>query len=186
LKSRGATTAAILATVVALTVVALRLEGRVWWCACGGWSPWAGNIWSEHASQHLFDPYSFTHVLHGFVFSGFLRWLFPKSSGEWRLLGAVVIEAIWEAAENSPAVIDRYRTTTMALGYEGDSILNSVGDVLACAVGVLLAQRWGVRISLIVFVLVEGLLLVWIRDNLTLNVLMLIAPIEAIKQWQGG
>ena len=165
-------------------VVALRLEGRVWWCECGGWNPWASDVWSRHSSQHLVDPYSFTHFLHGFVFSGFLRWLFPRMTRPWRFFGAVVLEAAWEILENSPTIIERYRTATMALDYEGDSILNSIGDVLACALGAAAAQRWGVRISLYVFVALEGLLLFWIRDNLTLNVLMLLFPIDAVKQWQ--
>lgn len=141
-------------------------------------------MWGEHNSQHLFDPYSLTHFLHGFVFCGFLYWWVPRSTRDWRFIVALVAEALWEIFENSPFIIDRYREATLAQGYEGDSILNSLGDVLSCATGVVAAHRLGVHISIYVFVAVEGLLLVWIRDNLTLNVLMLLFPIEAIKQWQ--
>jgi hypothetical protein len=170
--------------VAAATVLVLRLEGRAWWCACGGWSPWAWNVWSSHNSQHVLDPYSVTHFLHGFVFSGFLRWLFPTMPRPWRLVGVVVLEAAWEVLENSPFALDRYRATAAAFNYFGDSVANSISDLLLCALGAAAAQRWGVRLSLYVFVALEIVLLVWIRDNLTLNVLMLLFPIDAVKGWR--
>ena len=173
-----------LAGIALAMIVAMRLEGRVWNCECGRWTPWAGDVWSEHASQHFLDPYAITHFLHGFAFCGMLVLAFPKLEAGWRLVSATLLEAAWEVAENSPIVIERYRAGTMALGYEGDSILNSVGDLLACAIGVIAAQRWGWKFSIAAFVFLELLLLVWIKDNLTLNVVMLIHPIDAIKEWQ--
>jgi hypothetical protein len=104
----------------------------------------------------------------------------------WRLVLAVAIEAAWEVIENTNFVIERYREATAALGYQGDSVVNSLGDILACILGLFLARKLGFRRSLAVFVLVEVALLIWIRDSLVLEVLMLIYPIDAIKAWQMG
>ncbi len=164
--------------------VQLHLQGRTWWCACGGFSLCAWDIWSSHNSQHLFDPYSFTHILHGVVFCGMIFLIFPKLSLGWRLWMAILAECLWEILENSRFVIDRYREATIALGYEGDSIVNSLGDIGCCAVGFILAWRLGFRKSLVFFIVTELVLLLWMRDNLTLNVLMLLCPIDAVKQWQ--
>jgi hypothetical protein len=144
-----------------------------------------GNPWSPDNSQHLFDPYSFTHLLHGFVLAGLVAWATPRLSVPWQLCLAIALEAGWEAIENTPFVIGRYRATA-ALGYEGDAIVNSLGDILACGLGVLLARWLGVRRSLLVFAVVETALLVWIRDSLLLNVVMLIHPFGWIKAWQAG
>ena len=164
----------------------MRLEGHRWWCSCGRPVPWSGDIWSGHNSQHLADPYTLTHLLHGLIFYALLRpsagWL---GSGT-RLVLAVALESLWEVVENSEAVIERYRQATIALGYAGDSILNSLGDIVACGVGYLLARRLPVRWSIALFVLVEAALLLVYRDNLALNVLMLIWPNQAIKSWQMG
>ena len=175
-----------MALVLAGTVVQLRHQGRVWWCACCGWNLWAGDIWSSHNSQHLVDPYSFTHVLHGLLFFGAIVWLLPRLPFAWRLFMAVVLEAAWEVAENAPFIIRRYREGTIGLGYEGDSVVNSIGDILCCVLGFVLARYLGFRKSAILFVVTELVLLFWIRDNLTLNVLMLTCPIDAIKHWQMG
>ena len=172
--------------VVAATAVVLRLQGRLWWCACGGWNLWSSDVWSSHNSQHLFDPYSFTHVLHGVVFAGVLRWLCPRWPTTWRLSLAVVAECLWEILENSSFVIDRYRNSTMSLDYIGDSVVNSLGDILTCALGFLLARRIGIWRSIVFFLVIEVLLLFWIRDNLFLNVVMLIHPFDAVKAWQMG
>lgn len=172
------------AGVTAVMVVVLRLMGRSWWCRCGQLAPWSGQIWSEHNSQHLVDPYVFTHMLHGVVFFAVLRLvlgadrLFPKFAV------ALVIEAAWEIAENTPMVIDRYRESTVSLGYQGDSIVNSMGDLWACALGFWFATRVSWKVSLATFVAVELALLLAIRDSLVVNVIMLVWPIEAIKQWQ--
>ena len=174
----------VIAAVLGVTVLQLRHQGRVWWCSCGRPSLWEGDIWSLHNSQHLFDPYSFTHVLHGVVFCGLIVWLLPRVSRVWQLGLVVVIEAMWEVLENSQFIIQRYREATIGLGYEGDSVTNSMGDIVCCTLGFLLARQLGFRWSLVLFVVTELVLLFWIRDNLTLNVLMLIHPIDAIKTWQ--
>jgi hypothetical protein len=178
--------AIVIGIVVLLTIVLLRRQGRRWWCACGRGNLWAGNIHSAHNSQHLLEPYSFTHVLHGMGFAGLLTLILPQSSWRWRLALALLLEAAWELAENTDAVIQRYRSTTLALGYEGDTVANALGDLGCCAAGLLLARRLGWRRSALVFVGTEAVLLIWIRDSLLLNILMLIAPVEAIKVWQMG
>ncbi len=173
-----------IAGVVAGMLVQLRNQGRVWLCACGQMKMWAGDIWSSHNSQHVFDPYSFTHILHGVVFFWVLVWLFKPYSYAWRLTLAILLESIWEVAENTPFIIQRYREATIGLGYEGDSILNSISDVLCCAAGFALARYLGWHLSIVFFVLIEVLLAITVRDNLSLNVLMLLCPIDAVKQWQ--
>jgi hypothetical protein len=170
--------------VVAGAVLQLRSQGRSWWCSCGQSYLWSGDIWSAHSSQHLFDPYSFTHLLHGVVFCGFLAWACPRVPPLWRLCLAISIEAVWEVFENSAFAIHRYRTLTAALGYQGDTIMNSLGDVLGCGIGFALARRLGFWGSLGFFLVIEATLLVWIRDDLLLNVVMLIYPIDVIKAWQ--
>jgi len=164
----------------------LQRQGRIWWCACGRPFLWSGDIWSAHNSQHLLDPYSCTHLLHGVAFCG-LTWLLgPRVRRVWRLWLALLLECGWELLENTPCVIRRYREATLSLGYTGDSIANSCGDIACCALGFLLAARLGLRRSLLFILAVELLLLAWIRDNLTLNILMLIHPVDAIKAWQLG
>src|SRR5262249_30677992 len=175
-----------LTMLMALTAIQLHMQGRQFWCACGQPFLWSGDIWSRHNSQHLFDPYSFTHVLHGMIFCGFLAWLCPRAPPAWRLFLATVAEALWEIAENTDYVIGRYRAATASLDYQGDSIANSLGDVLCFVLGFLLARRVGLRWSIAIFVLTEAVLLVWIRDGLLLNIQMLIYPIDAIKNWQLG
>ncbi len=174
----------VVALILAATTFQLWRQGRVWWCVCGGTNLWAGDIWSAHNSQHIFDPYSFTHVLHGVLFFWVLTWLFRRVSFSWRLTLALFLEAIWEVVENSPLIIQRYREATMGLGYEGDSICNSFADILCCGFGFILARYLGFRLALVVFVAIELLLLFIVRDNLTLNILMLLCPVDAIKQWQ--
>jgi hypothetical protein len=176
----------ILATlaVIALMMGYLRSQGRPWWCTCGSLALWSGDIWSSHNSQHLFDPYSFTHVLHGLLFFGLLQWLCPRLPLGWRLCIAVIIEAGWEALENSKFVINRYRTATISLDYFGDAVLNSVGDILSCIFGFFLARFLGFWQSVIFFILVEALLVASIRDSLLLSVIMLVHPFDAIKEWQ--
>ena len=169
-----------------LGLLLLRLMGRPWWCACGEWSAWSGEVKSQHNSQHLFDYYSTSHMLHGFLFWWGLQWLVPPLRERWLLPTAVLLEVIWELAENSPFIIQRYRSATFALGYEGDSVLNSLMDIVCAGVGFVIARRLPWKQSVAVFVLVE-LLVVWlIRDNLSLNILMLLFPLPALKAWQMG
>lgn len=172
--------------VLVLTVLELRHQGRSWWCSCGHWWPWAGDVWTLHNSQHFADPYSFTHVLHGVVLCGMLAMVGGRLPWVWRFVLAVSFEAAWEMFENTEFVIQRYREATLALGYMGDSIANSMGDVVFCGIGFLIARCLGFWRSVIFFVLTECLLLFWIHDNLTLNVVMLVWPIDAIKAWQVG
>lgn len=174
---------AILAT-CALAAYLLDQQGRLWICACGHVLVWAGDIWSADNSQHLFDPYSFTHILHGFVFFWVAAWLWPRLDFRWQLWVAILVEAAWEVAENSEAIIQRYREATLALGYDGDTILNSLSDILLCGIGVILARYLGLRRTLVLFVLTEVILILWIRDSFLLNVLMLLYPIDAIRVWQ--
>jgi len=170
----------------ALTILALRMEGRRWWCSCGRLFPWSGDVHSRHNSQHLADPYTFTHVLHGIALCG-LFWLVARRvSLRWRFWLATLVECLWEIVENSGPVIERYRAATIAIGYQGDSVANSLGDILACAAGFVLASRIGWRASVVVFIATELVLLVWIRDDLLLNIIMLVYPSETIKAWQMG
>ncbi len=173
-------------TVVVAAAFQLHRQGRLWWCACGYLWLWAGNTWSPDNSQHLFDPYTFTHVLHGIVLYGLLAWGLPRLAQSWQLSLAVSIEALWEVFENSDLIIERYRTATVSLGYQGDTIVNSLGDILVCSIGFVLARHLGFRGSLALFLVVEVVLLIWIRDSLLLNIVMLINPIDAIKAWQMG
>jgi hypothetical protein len=172
--------------IVSSAALVLHLQGRMWVCDCAGVRAWTSDAWNSETSQHLFDPYSLTHLLHGFAFCGLLALAAPRPARRWRLCLAVALESLWEIIENTNAVIDRYRETTAALGYAGDTVLNSVGDIVACGVGFVVARRLGWRRTLAAFALVELVLIFWIRDSLTLNVLMLLHPSEAIKAWQAG
>ena len=164
--------------------VLLRLEGRLWICSCGKVLIWVGQICSSDNSQHLFDPYSFTHVLHGFLFFWLIALLARRLQANWQLVLAVVVEAAWEVFENTNFIIERYRTATAALGYNGDTVVNSLGDILCCTLGFIIAQRLGFRRSLIAFVALEFVLILWIRDSLLLEILMLTVPVDAIRTWQ--
>jgi hypothetical protein len=185
---RGRWTWPALAALAVLGAAALllRWQGRSWACACGRLLFWTGEAWGADTSQHLFDPYSFTHVLHGVVFCGLLALAAPRVSWAWRLWLAVLAEAAWEVIENTEFVINRYREATAALGYTGDTIVNSLGDVAACALGFLAARRLGPLRSAALFVLVEVVLLITIRDSLLLNVLLLLYPLEGVREWQAG
>ena len=158
--------------------------GQPAWCSCGTWIPWAWDIWSSHNSQHLIDPYWFTHLLHGVGFCGILWWLIPNANAERKYLITLLAEGAWEIWENTPFVIERYRESTMSLNYYGDSAMNSVSDIVGCMLGYVLARRLGLWKSVGLFVLTEVILAITIRDGLLLNILMLVCPVEAIKQWQ--
>jgi hypothetical protein len=173
-------------TVLAAAAALLRWQGRAWACDCGRVALWTGEAWGAETSQQLFDPYSLTHVLHGFAFAGLLAAVAPRLSAAWRLFAAVALEAAWEVVENSSYVVNRYREATAALGYTGDTVINSLGDVIACGLGFIVARRLGLRLSLTAFALVEIILLFWIRDGLLLNILMLIYPSDAVRAWQAA
>ena len=172
--------------VLAATAYQLRSQGRLWWCSCEYLLLWSGDPWSSDNSQHLLDPYSFTRLLHGFVLCGLLARIVPRLSPVWQLWLAISIEALWEVLENSEFVIRRYRQETAALGYHGDTIVNSLGDILVCGLGFVLARHLGFRRTFALFVVTEVVLAICIRDNLSLNILMLIYPIDAIKEWQAA
>jgi len=169
-----------------VTALVLRWEGRRWWCACGHPTIFSNDAWGSHNSQHFLDPYSLTHVEHGVLLFAVMLYFFPALSAAKRIVWATGIECLWEIWENSAFVIDRYRTATAAIGYQGDSLVNAAGDILACIAGYLLARWLGLWRSIAFLVVTEILLLFWIRDNLSLNILMLAWPIEAISKWQAG
>jgi hypothetical protein len=165
-------------------IVLLRVQGRLFLCACGQFQIWTSETCSANNSQQLFDPYSLTHVVHGFLFFYLVVLVFSRLARSWQFLLTLALEAAWEVFENSDFVIDRYRTATAALGYQGDTVVNSVGDLFCAVIGFVIAQQVGVRRSLILFALLELILILWIRDSFLLQILMLLRPVEAIKSWQ--
>lgn len=167
-----------------LAVAILWSMGRPPICTCGTVSLW-GKV-GPTQSQMLADWYSLSHIVHGFLFYAVLGLLWRKAAIEKRFLAALLIEAAWEIAENTPMVIDRYREATMALGYSGDSILNSASDIAMMAVGFLAARKLPVWASIALVMVLELVPLIAIRDNLTLNVWMLLVPSDAILNWQSG
>jgi hypothetical protein len=176
----------VVLAVLAAAAFELRVQGRLWLCSCGHFRPWYGEAWGPETSQQLLDPYSFTHMLHGFIFAGLLALLLRRANWRWRVALGVAAEALWEVIENTEYVINRYREATASLGYNGDTVVNSLGDIIACTAGVLLARKLGLLKSLLVFALTEVTLLIWIRDSLLLNIVLLVYPSEALKAWQAG
>ena len=172
--------------VIALAAIVLLLMGRIPICDCGYIKFWHSDPVSSENSQHLTDPYTPSHIIHGFIFY-FLLWLFARKLpvGS-RFLIALIVEAAWEIFENTPFIINRYRAATISLDYYGDSVINSVFDILAQAVGFVMAWKLPVWAMVGVAIFLEILLGYLIRDNLTLNIIMLIYPLEFIKVWQMG
>ena len=173
---------AILAAVAAIEFA----MGRNPICTCGTVDLWVGARDSPKTSQMLADWYSLSHIVHGLLFYAALWLVARRWSVEWRFLTAMLVEASWEVIENTPMVIDRYRATTAAIGYTGDSIVNSLSDVLMMALGFLIARKLPVRTAILLLILLELVPLYVIRDNLTLNVIALVAPNHAIQAWQAG
>ncbi|MGD9722571.1 MAG: DUF2585 family protein [Pirellulales bacterium] len=171
---------AVAAGMLLVFVVILHLEGRIAWGKTG-FGLWS-DAWTHTTSQHLADPYTLSHFLHGVIFYWALRWL--KWPLPWRLIAALTLELGWEVLENSPPIIERYRSQTASLDYTGDTILNSLGDALAAMAGFAFAARYAWQAAVVAFGVLELAALYLARDNLTLNVLMLAFPLEAVVDWQ--
>ena len=183
-------TIGICVLVVAVTILILKTMGRPFISNSGTVKLWHAEVVSSENSQHLSDWYSFSHIVHGFILF-FLLWLISKKIPQIRKFSvgfviAVVMESIWEVIENTDFIINRYREATIALDYFGDSITNSTADILFMSLGFMMASRLSVLASVSFVAASELMLAIVIRDNLALNILMLIYPIDAIKEWQIG
>ncbi|MFN0113612.1 MAG: DUF2585 domain-containing protein [Paracoccaceae bacterium] len=174
------------ALIVAGTALWLWLDGRVPICKCGTVRLWHGETVSSENSQHISDWYTPSHIIHGLLFYVALAFALPRLAFGWRLALATAVEAAWEMVENSDAIIERYRAVTISLDYYGDSVLNSVSDILAMGIGFWLARKLPVWASVALALGFETLTTWLIRDGLALNVLMLVWPLDAVRAWQAG
>jgi Protein of unknown function (DUF2585) len=180
------TDVAIAVLMITLSGALLHAMGRPLAYQHGPVRLWSGNIESDQNSQQLADPYTFTHITHGVLLFGLVSLAGRRLPARTRIVIAIALECAWEVFENTDTVIQRYRAVTVSLGYYGDSVLNSTGDILAATAGAFLAAQLPVWLLVLGVLLIEVALAAWIRDNLTLNIVMLLRPIEALRRWQGG
>jgi Protein of unknown function (DUF2585) len=178
--------ALVITALVLMTAAWLLWIGREPICKCGYVKLWHGQVVSSENSQHISDWYTPSHILHGFLFYGLLWLVARRLSFGWRLAIATAVECAWEIIENSDTIIERYRAVTISLDYYGDSVLNTVVDILAMMLGFWLASRLPVWITVALIVLAEAVTMVLIRDGLMLNILMLVYPLDAVASWQAG
>lgn len=179
---------ALLASLAAILFggIGLYAMGRLPFGPDGHFGFWSGETQSQFNSQRLFDAYSFTHIIHGIGFYFLLSIFARRLPVRYRLIIAVVVEVAWELLENTDMVINRYRAETLSLNYYGDSVLNSMSDMVVALIGFVMAWRWPVWVSILTVAVIEVALAIFIRDNLSLNILLLVYPIEAVKNWQLG
>ena len=175
-----------LLVLLAATAAILLAMGRPAICTCGTVALWEPSALSPRTSQMLADWYSPSHLVHGFLFYAALWLAVRRWPVERRFVIALLVEAAWEVVENTPLIIDRYREATTAIGYTGDSVLNSLSDIVMMAIGFLAARKLPLWASVVIVLVLELVPLFVIRDNLTLNVWMLLAPNDAVRAWQGG
>lgn len=170
--------------IIATQAIVLYLFGQPLICECGTVQVWEGAVLSTGNSQHLSDWYTFSHIVHGFIFYGLLALLLPRVPIRVRLLLALGVEAAWEISENTPAVIQHYREQALAVGYSGDSVINSIMDTFFMAAGFVMARKIPWRATVAAAIALELFALYMIRDNLTLNIINLIHPVQTIADWQ--